>query len=182
MDRPDPKPGAAVTRLNLGCGDRYAPNWTNVDHAGSPHRKDQTVDLRGEVPWPANSVTHVYAGHVLEHLPVDACVILLGRLLPCMTVGGQIMVVGPDLITAQAMAEAGTLDVTMDSLRYGAHRWDGDQHHWECTPTILVAMLEEAGWADIVDVGIGNVPEMWPVADRRPVWQCAISAIRAEPT
>lgn len=163
-------------RLNLGCGDRYAPGWVNVDRAECPHRKDQIVDLAGKLPWPAGGVSHVYAGHVLEHLPVEVCVALLGRLLPLMAPGGQIMVVGPDLDRAQMMAEAGTLDVTIESLQFGAHRWAGDEHQWECVPTILIAMLDEAGWQDITEVGIANVPKMWPVADRGPQWQCAISA------
>lgn len=164
-------------RVNLGCGDRYHSGWVNVDHAGSPFPKDATVDLSGELPWGLGSLTHVYAGHVLEHLPIDVCRALLTRLLPCMAPGGQLMIVGPDLIRAQAMAEAGILDVTMDSLRYGANRWPGDEHQWECAPAIIVDLLDTTGWADITDVGIGSVDAMWPVADRGPVWQCAISAI-----
>jgi hypothetical protein len=166
-------------KVNLGCGDRYAEGgWWNVDHAGSPHRKDETVDLRGDLPWSTSSITHVYAGHVLEHLTLDACHRLLAQLLHRMVPGGQIMVVGPDLFRAQAMAEAGTLDVTMDSLRYGADRWDGDRHLWECNPEIIIALLIDAGWTGIVEVGIENVPDFWPVADRRPLWQCAVSASR----
>jgi len=166
-----------MLRLNLGAGDRYAAGWWNVDRADCPHPKDAAVDLTGELPWRPRSVSHVYAGHVLEHLPVDVCVQLLGRLLPLMARGGQIMVVGPDLGRAQTMADVGTLDVTMESLRCGAHRWPGDEHQWECTPTILVAMLEEAGWHDIVEMGIGQVPAWWPVADRGPQWQCAVHAL-----
>lgn len=167
-------------RLNLGCGDRYAEGgWWNVDHAGSPHPKDEPVDLRGDLPWPAGSVSHAYLGHVLEHLSVDACRRLLGQLLHRMVPGGEVMVVGPDLDRAQAMADAGTLEVTMDSLRFGAERWDGDRHRWECRPAILVDLLSSAGWSAVSEIGINDVPELWPVADRRPQWQCAVTARRA---
>jgi hypothetical protein len=165
-------------RVNLGAGDRYAAGWINVDHAGSPHRRDETVDLRGELPWRVSTLTHVYAGHVLEHLTLGACWRLLAQLLHRMVPGGHLMVVGPDLHRARAMAEAGTLEVTLDSLRFGADRWDGDQHQWECTPEVIVGLLTDTGWTDIVEVGIGGVSDFWPVADRRPTWQCAITARR----
>jgi hypothetical protein len=178
MGRADPGPGDPV-KLNLGCGDRYAVEWWNVDHRACPHRKDAAVDLAEPLPWPPATLTHVYAGHILEHLGLDTCALLLARLLPCMAPGGALMVVGPDLIRAQAMAEAGTLDVTMDSLRYGASRWPGDEHQWECTPGVVIRLLAACGWADVTEIGINDVDPMWPVADRRPQWQCAISARRS---
>lgn len=176
-------------RVNLGCGDRYADGWVNVDHAGSPHPKDQVVDLASvatgdPLPWSAGSVTHVYAGHVLEHLPVAACLDLLELLLPCMVPGGEIMVVGPDVTKAEAMIKAGTFDFrwghTLESLRFGGHRWLGDEHRWDCTTGMVEHMLTSAGWADVTDVGIEHVPAMWPVADRAPLWQCAVSAKRED--
>ncbi len=169
-------------RVNLGCGDRYAPDWHNVDHAGSPYPKDQTVDLTADPPWPAGSISHVYAGHVLEHLTVQQSLDLLERLLPLMAPGGQVMLVGPDVPKAEAMIEAGTFDFsgghTLESLRFGGHRWPGDEHQWECDGAILADMLKETGWADVTELAIGDVPAFWPVADRRPAWQCAVHALR----
>ena len=164
-------------RVNLGCGDRYAEGWVNVDHAGSPGRKDRTVDLTGPLPWAPGSIAAVYAGHVLEHLTIPDALSLLERIRTCVRTGGEVMVVGPDLTRAVAMAQAGTLDVTLDSLRHGASRWAGDEHRWECHASILADMLKEAGWVDVAEVAIGDVPASWPVADRRPVWQCALSAV-----
>jgi predicted SAM-dependent methyltransferase len=169
-----------VVRLNIGCGDRYASDWHNVDHAGSPHRKDAEVDLRLDLPSEYESLTHVYAGHVLEHLTIEECRILLFQLHCRMTPSGQIMIVGPDLIKAEAMVRAGTFDFqwghTLDSLRYGGNRWPGDTHHWECDAEQVASMLERAGWKNVTDVGIEHIPEFWPVADRAPLWQCAVSA------
>jgi predicted SAM-dependent methyltransferase len=163
----------AQVRLNLGCGDRYVPDWHNVD-SGSPHRKDEQIDLCTPLPW--RGVTHAYAGHVLEHLFVDGVIELLQNLRGCMAPDGELMVVGPDVIVAQAMAEAGTLDVTMESLINGGHRWPGDEHRWHSTSQATEELLRVTGWSDIARVGIENVGEQWPVADRRPRWQCAVSA------
>jgi len=161
-------------KLNLGCGDRYAAGWHNVDHAGCPHRKDETIDIRARLPW--TGLTHVYAGHVLEHLRVGECLFLLKALLPCMAPGGELMVVGPDVLMAQGLAMTGALDVSMESLKYGASRWPGDEHRWECTTDDIVMLLSCTGWEDVQDIGFPQVPAMWPVADRGPQWQCAVSA------
>jgi predicted SAM-dependent methyltransferase len=164
-------------RVNLGCGDRYAPGWHNVDHAGSPHPKDEAVDLRGPLPWlVSEGITHAYAGHILEHLFVEEVLALLDRLRPCMVADGELMVVGPDVLIAEAMAATGTLDVTMESLTSGGHRWPGDEHRWHCTGRGVRDMLLYTGWTKVLILPIGEVDPLWPVADRGPQWQCAVSA------
>lgn len=153
------------------------PNWHNVDHAGSPHPVDETVDLRETLPqW--TGVTHVYAGHVLEHLRVGNVLRLLDQLRRRIEPEGQLLVVGPDVLVAEAMEQAGTLDVTLDSLRYGAHRWPGDEHRWECSAADVEELLWRTGWTHIRSMPIGEVPAFWPVADRGPTWQCAVLATR----
>lgn len=161
-------------RVNLGCGDRYADGWHNVDHQGCPHRKDETVDVCGPLPW--TGITHAYAGHLLEHLYVGQVLSLLRRLRVCMAPDGELMIVGPDVLIAQGMAVAGTLDVTLESLTQGARRWTGDEHRWHCTTYDVEELCRSAGWTQVRRVGIQNVPDMWPVADRGPRWQCAVSA------
>lgn len=175
-----------TVRVNLGCGDRYADGWVNVDRVECPHRKDAVVDLTQTLPldwWQENGVVeYAYAGHVLEHLTIDQCCDVLDRLWLCMIPGGQVMVVGPDVDVAERMIVDGTFDHsyghTLDTIRNGGGRWPGDEHRWWCTAERVAAMLRDTGWSDVTNVGIGNVDPLWPVADRRPLWQCAVSAIR----
>lgn len=162
--------------INLGAGDRYVNGWINVDHEGSPHKKDQVVDLTKKLPWERNSVLHVYMGHVLEHLTISHARSLLKRLRPLVKPEGQILIVGPDVNVAQAMADAGTLDVSMDSLRFGGHRWPGDEHKWESTREKTIELLQETGWGTIESISINEVAIFWPVADRGPQWQFAVTA------
>lgn len=167
-------------KLNLGCGDRYADGWHNVDFAGSPHRKDEEVDLRTNMlpeHW-YKTIELAYVGHLLEHLFVDEALVLLSTLRYSMGSAhtSELMVVGPDIILAQGMEAAGTLDVSIDSLKNGGHRWPGDEHRWHCTTWAVEALLRATGWSEITRVGIANVPAIWPVADRGPQWQCAVSA------
>ncbi len=164
-----------MRRLNLGCGDRWAEGWWNVDFAGSPHRKDEEIDLRRDnLPW--TGVELAYAGHVLEHLFVSDVIAMLGSLRKCMASDGELMVVGPDVLLAQGMAVAGTLDRDIDSIKHGGFRWHGDEHMWQCTTYEVEALLRVSGWTQIEPMGIFDVPEIWPVADRGPQWQCAVSA------
>lgn len=169
-----------IGRVNLGCGDRYAEGWWNVDTVYSPHRKDQVVDLTDmPLPWPRYCLTHAYAGHILEHLTPDQCHALLVELL-CkrMFSHGQLLVVGPDVEVAQRLAERGELhDITVRELREGGHRWPGDEHRWECTEERVVDMLVNAGWKSVEPMAMSDVPELWPVAERGPVWQCVVRGV-----
>lgn len=162
--------------VNLGCGDRYVPGWFNVDHEGSPHQKDLSLDITKKLPWKSDEILHVYMGHVLEHITQAQSKSLLRRLRPLVQTVGQILIVGPDIEVATAMHNAGTLEVPLDSLRFGGHRWDGDDHKWECTTARIVAILKDTGWKDIQNIGINDVALFWPVADRHPQWQFAITA------
>lgn len=170
-------------KLNLGCGDRYVSGWTNIDLPDMPHQADQRVDLSGELPWSADSIECVYAGHVLEHMDRMDCLILLVRLRECMMRNGSIMVVGPDIDRALKIFGAQNnvpdeFGVTLDALRFGAGRWVGDVHLWECTEVRLVELLTDAGWAKVTPMAMDEVQLLWPVADARPQWQCAVGALK----
>lgn len=169
-------------QLNLGSGDRYVDGWVNVDLPTTPHRKDVGLDLTSaeRLPWSEGSVECVYAGHVLEHLALDDCRKLLARLRPLMIPAGPIMLVGPDVNLAEQLIPEGAADqwgATRESLRCGAGRWAGDVHLWECTGERLAELLTEAGWSSITPVPIDEVALLWPVADPRPRWQCAVGAL-----
>jgi len=168
-------------QLNLGCGDRYANGWINVDLPEMPHRVDQRVDLAGDLPWPANSVECAYLGHVLEHLNLVDAGRLLVNLRACMINNGAIMVVGPDVTRGrELLGETGSDEygATLDSLRFGAGRWMGDVHLWECTEQRIMELLEDTGWSNVTSMNMDEVKLLWPVADPRPKWQCAVGALK----
>lgn len=168
-------------RVNFGCGERYAPGWTNVDLPDTPHPKDVALDIRMALPWGSKGVDAIddaYLGHVLEHLYVDEVIDFLIRLKHAMVPNGEIMVVGPDVKLADHIVlRGGELEIPFESIRHGADRWVGDVHHWDCTADAIIELLDVTGWRGISNIGINNVPERWPVAVRGPQWQCAVSAL-----
>ena len=55
-------------KLNLGCCDAPLPGFVNVDIVAAAG-VDAVVDLRNPWPWPDDSVEHVRAWDIIEHLP-----------------------------------------------------------------------------------------------------------------
>lgn len=169
--------------INLGCGDRYAPDWWNVDVATMPFRVDEVVDLRGDLPWPDNSIVRAYAGHVLEHLYPSEAQALCYRLRQKMIHGGQFMVVGPECDLGDELLKNGPdeFGATIESLTLGGHRWPGDEHRWRSTITETAYILACAGWKTQQVMHMNDVvAEGWPVADPRPKWQFALKAVNVE--
>jgi SAM-dependent methyltransferase len=112
--------------LNLGCGTRTHPAWTNLDFspyarlAGwprvsalaarlgllSPGRYRQLRgmdpdvihwDLRRGAPFPEGTFDVVYHSHLLEHMDRDAGAAMLAECLRIVRPGGVLRVVVPDL-------------------------------------------------------------------------------------
>lgn len=54
-----------MKRLNLGCGSRFHPAWTNIDFASADSVLSQ--DLRKGTPFADEEFGVLYHSHVLEH-------------------------------------------------------------------------------------------------------------------
>jgi glycosyltransferase involved in cell wall biosynthesis len=59
--------GGACMQLNLGCCDALLPDFVNVDVVDAPGVT--VADLKQPWPWPDESVAHVRAWDIVEHLP-----------------------------------------------------------------------------------------------------------------
>ncbi|AOS45748.1 hypothetical protein Verru16b_02835 [Lacunisphaera limnophila] len=85
-----------MNKLNIGCGHRALPGWTNVDFVSVPGLV-QAHDLREPLPFAAGSFALVYHSHVLEHLDRDGARRLLQECHRVLQPGGLLRVVVPDL-------------------------------------------------------------------------------------
>jgi predicted SAM-dependent methyltransferase len=82
--------------LNLGCGQRFHPDWMNLDlHPAGPLVSQW--DLQKELPFPAGSFDVVYHSHVLEHFSKVDAPHLLHNCRRVLKPSGIIRVVVPDL-------------------------------------------------------------------------------------
>ncbi len=103
--------------LNLGCGNRFHPEWTNLDFV-SKSPQVRAHDLRENIPYPDMSFDVVYLSHVLEHFTKEGGAKLLRDCHRVLSCGGTIRVVVPDLERiARLYLE------TLDKAAEGAEGW-----------------------------------------------------------
>ncbi len=138
--------------LNLGCGARRHPDWTNVDLV--PAGPDvMACDLRRPLPFAAGSFRGVYAAHVLEHLePLEARRVLaeIHRLL---APEGVVRIVVPDL-EGVARAYLASLERAASEASPEA-RWE---HRW-----MTVELLDQ-----LVRAAPGGLMRRWWSCDPVP--------------
>jgi predicted SAM-dependent methyltransferase len=82
--------------LNLGCGNRYHENWTNIDFI-STNENILAHDLKLGVPFNDNSFHAVYHSHVLEHFPKADAVKFMKECYRVLKPGGVIRIAVPNL-------------------------------------------------------------------------------------
>jgi len=109
--------------LNIGCGDRFHPAWTNVDIVPA----DPSViahDIRRGLPFADGTFAVVYHSHVLEHLTREEARALLRSCHRILRPAGILRVVVPDLeqiarayLAALWRAETGDVNADID------HEW-----------------------------------------------------------
>ena len=158
-------------RLNIGCGEFYAPGWTNTDlhddEPGGP-RPDVTGSILS-LPFADGVAERVYCGHVLEHVALEHLPRALGEVRRVLAPDGQLMVVGPD-VTRTALYEP----ALMDGVVHGGRRWPGDEHKYPATGEMTLAFVRAAGFAARL-IPVETVPDEWPIV-ARVLWQFAIEA------
>lgn len=84
------------TMANFGCGDTFHSAWDNFDFR-SHHPGVSDVNLLKPLPFRAASFAMVYVSHVLEHLPREKVVDVLGEFQRILKPAGILRVVVPDL-------------------------------------------------------------------------------------
>lgn len=82
--------------LNLGCGTRTHPDWTNVDFKAQVEGVI-AHDLLTGLPFADESFDAVYHSHLLEHLPKTKAPLFLRECSRVLRRGGIIRVAVPDL-------------------------------------------------------------------------------------
>jgi len=85
-----------LNMLNLGCGNRYHLDWTNIDFQ-SRGTDVIAFDLNKPLPFEDESFDVVYHSHLLEHFPHSRAPVFTGECFRILKSGGIIRVVVPDL-------------------------------------------------------------------------------------
>lgn len=116
-------------KLHLGCGPRYIPGFVHVDAQAAPH-----VDIVGPVehlPQADDSVSLIYASHVLEHFGRYAYQDVLREWFRVLRPGGVLRLAVPDFGACAAIYyEKGLQDGLsgLVGLIIGGQRNEHDYH------------------------------------------------------
>jgi predicted SAM-dependent methyltransferase len=82
--------------LNVGCGNKFHPDWVNIDMV-SYHPGVIEHNILSGLPFPDDYFEVVYHSQVLEHIPTDKANDFLAECFRVLKPGGIIRIVLPDL-------------------------------------------------------------------------------------
>ncbi|HEY9706602.1 MAG TPA: methyltransferase domain-containing protein, partial [Oculatellaceae cyanobacterium] len=117
--------------LNLGCGRRFHPAWTNVDFV-STGEGVIAHNLTNGIPFPDASFDVVYHSHVLEHFPKTEAEVFLRECYRVLRPQGVLRVVVPDLEQI-----ARTYLIALEQASSGSQEW-ASNYEW-----ILLEMYDQ---------------------------------------
>ncbi|MCJ7730451.1 MAG: methyltransferase domain-containing protein [Sedimentisphaerales bacterium] len=117
--------------LNLGCGHRFHPAWTNVDFV-STGKDVMAVDLAKGIPFPDASFNVVYHSHLLEHFSRSEAEPFLRECCRLLRPNGILRVAVPDL---EQIVKAYL--VALEKAGAGSEEWE-DNYEW-----ILLEMYDQ---------------------------------------
>lgn len=161
--------------LNVGAGDFPAPEpWRNVDVAH--HRHPSICASIAALPFPDHTIDRIYAGHVLEHVPILHVVAVLRELRRVLRSEGRLLVVGPDVKRSLGVfASGGFTRQAYDEMLQGSEG-NSDEHQWPCTEQVVVQLMQAAGF----ECRRWHLPDLqgsdWPITAHAD-WQLAVEGI-----
>ncbi|MCA0382639.1 MAG: methyltransferase domain-containing protein [Bacteroidetes bacterium] len=113
-----------MTLLNLGCGQRFHPDWMNIDFV-SHAPEVMAHDLTTGIPVPDNRADAVYHSHVLEHFSKSNGAAFIQECFRVLKPGGVLRVVVPDLeaLALQYVQALNAFRQQPDAMNKANHTW-----------------------------------------------------------
>jgi len=137
-------------KLHLGCGPRHIPGFVHVDAQPAPH-----VDIVGPVerlPMEDNSISLIYASHVLEHFGRNAYKAVLQEWYRVLKHGGILRLSVPDFAACAAIYyESGLANGLsgLVGLVVGGQRNEHDFHKMIFDEDFLRRELLDTGFREV---------------------------------
>lgn len=157
-------------KLNVGSGPHPAEGWVNLDPFAP-------ADVKGDIfalPFRDEVFTHIYLGHVLEHIEFTSVPRALREVRRVSQPSAHVAIVGPCMNRAIKTKQPEWL---LEQIKAGGRKGQpGEDHLWTPTESLTLVCAISGGLLDtqIVPVSTVTRPE-WPNPNTDP-WQCAILA------
>lgn len=134
-------------KLHVGCGNRYIPGYKHLDVIGYDH-VDYVCDARNLSKIGDQTVSEIYACHILEHVDRTDVALVLREWWRVLEKGGMLRLAVPDFGAIVAEYSAGTGLSELQGLLYGGQTYDYNYHHTVFDFESLEAACIEAGFFD----------------------------------
>jgi len=135
-------------KLHIGCGKKYLPGYKHLDVIDYKH-VDYVCDARHLVMIENETVSEIYACHILEHVERNEVPEVLREWNRVMKSGGTIRIAVPDFgAVVEEYLENRDLKC-FQGLLYGGQTYDYNFHHVAFDEGVLQTRLEEAGFCGV---------------------------------
>ena len=132
-----------LRKLHLGCGDKYLPEYINIDA-----RKGENVDLVCDItrlPFEEDSVDEIYMCHSLEHIEMNKISWYIEYLYKLLKRGGEMYISVPNFEALSSMYLAKKCRL-LDIIRavHGGQEYPGNLHYISFDQDLLTKVLLNA--------------------------------------
>lgn len=141
-------------RLNLGCGKKILPGYTNVDFPDNAYKvkPDVEADIR-VLPFDDDSADEIMAIHVFEHFYLKEVDMILTEWKRVLKKGGRLVLEMPCLEKVFQMIRQGISDPQLIMFPLfgdpATHKSEADLHKWCWSGEALGKLLESHGFKDL---------------------------------
>lgn len=156
--------------INIGCGSLPLPGWVNLD-AARGDKIDIVWDLRGGLPFPAESCAAIFGEHVIEHIPKAGAELLLRECHRVLQPRGVVRLSTPDagkflrayVNDREFLSDPrfpDSADTSMDRVNMMMREYG--QHLWVYDAESLILLLRKAGFSSVAEqqYGVSTHPRM----------------------
>ncbi len=135
-------------KLHIGCGKKYIVGYKHLDVIDFEH-VDFVCDTRKLSMIEDESVSEIYACHILEHVERNEVVEVLREWNRVLKVDGVLRVAVPDFESVVAEYQEKKDLQCFQGLLYGGQTYDYNYHHVAFDFIVLNAFLMEAGFSGV---------------------------------